>query len=119
MLYNINSRDSSVGRATRSHPQGCGFKPHWGQNYFSIIEKFSKKISLMYLGITIFYCTKRRRKFFQGKIFLLINFFQTSKEIFSKGRTTLNSDYPNHKLLLISMMIPICYQFYKLLLLFL
>ena len=34
MLYNINSLDSSVGRATGSHPQGCGFKPRWGQNVF-------------------------------------------------------------------------------------
>ena len=36
MLYNINSLDSSVGRATGSHPQGWGFKPHWGQIFFFI-----------------------------------------------------------------------------------
>ena len=41
MLLYINTRlDSSVGRATGSHPQGCGFKPHWGQNVF-----FNKFIS--------------------------------------------------------------------------
>ena len=34
MLFNINSLDSSVGRATGFHPQGCGFKPHRGQNVF-------------------------------------------------------------------------------------
>ena len=41
MLHNINSLDSSVGRATGSHPQGCVFKPRWGQNYFLLIENFS------------------------------------------------------------------------------
>ena len=41
MLYNINNLDSSVGRATCSYPQGCGFKPCWGQNCFLIIENFS------------------------------------------------------------------------------
>ena len=48
MLYNINSLDSSVGRAMGSHPQGCGFNPLWGQNFFLVIENFSiiKKYSV-------------------------------------------------------------------------
>ena len=42
MLYNINSLDSSVGRATGSHHQGYGFKPHGDQNcFFLIIKNFS------------------------------------------------------------------------------
>ena len=49
MLHNIKSLDSSVGRATVFHPQGCGFKPHWGQNYFSnFLKPMQKKVSLTF-----------------------------------------------------------------------
>ena len=40
MLHNINSLDSSVGRATGFYHQGCGFKPRRAQKHF-FIEKFA------------------------------------------------------------------------------
>ena len=40
MLLDINRLDSSVGRATGFHSQGCEFKPHQGQNFFSFFSLF-------------------------------------------------------------------------------
>ena len=49
MLLDINRLDSSVGRATDFHSQGCEFKPHQGQNFFNFFlymyNMKSKKLS--------------------------------------------------------------------------
>ena len=52
MLLDINRLDSSVGRATGFHSQGCEFKPHQGQNFFLIYmyNMKSKKLSNKFIS---------------------------------------------------------------------
>ena len=35
MCFDIKVLDSSVRRVSDFHPQGCGFKPPWGQIFFN------------------------------------------------------------------------------------
>ena len=60
MLFNINSLDSSVGRATGFQPQCCGFKPHQGQKwliyfylFFYIYDMKSKKLTKKFISRAI------------------------------------------------------------------
>ena len=50
MLFDINSLDSSVGRATGFHSQGCGLKPRQGQKcFFYVYNVKSKKLSKKFI----------------------------------------------------------------------
>ena len=52
---NIKVLDRSVRRASDFHPQGCEFKPHWGQNFIFLIIcnkqilKLSKRFPILFM----------------------------------------------------------------------